>query len=48
MVSGRIARYMYISLYSMHLAALFGYTRTALKVFTQWLTGGFKPTMKMH
>ena len=35
-------------LYRMRLAALFGYTCTALKVFTHWLTGGFKPTMKMH
>ncbi len=47
-VSGRIARYIYVSLYRMHLLALFGITRTTVKVFTQWLTGSLRPTMKMH
>ena len=48
MVSGRIARYIYVSLYRMHLLALYGVVRTRVKVFSQWITGSFKPTMKMH
>ncbi len=48
MVSGRIARYIYVSLYRMHLLALYGFSRTAVKVFSQWLTGNLRPTMKMH
>ena len=47
-VSGRIARLIYKSLYRMHLLALYGYTRTAVKVVSQWLSGSLRPTMKMH
>ena len=48
MVSGRIARYIYISLYRMHLLALFGFARTVVKVFSQKLSGSLRPTMKLH
>ncbi len=48
MVSGRIAQFIYKSLYRMHLLALYGLSRTGVKVFAQWLSGSLRPTMKMH
>ncbi len=48
MVSGRIARYIYISLYRMHLMALYGFSRTAVRVISQKLSGSLRPTMKLH
>lgn len=48
MISGRIARRICVSLYRMHLLALYGFSRTLVKVFSQWLTGSLRPTMKMH
>ncbi|NHN39821.1 NAD(P)/FAD-dependent oxidoreductase [Pseudomaricurvus alcaniphilus] len=48
MVSGRIARVIYVSLYRMHLMAVHGVLRTGLKIVGQWLSGGVKPPMKMH
>lgn len=48
MVSGRLARVIYVSLYRMHLTAVNGFLPTTLKVFTQWLTGRLRPALKLH
>ncbi len=48
MVSGRIARIIYVSLYRMHLMALHGPIATMLKVVTQWMTGRLRPALKLH
>jgi len=48
MVSGFIARFVYISLYKMHQAALYGWPRTILISFLHFLRKGIDPQVKLH
>lgn len=48
MVSGFIARFVYISLYKMHQAALYGWARTILISFLHFLRKGIDPQVKLH
>ncbi|MGD8570409.1 MAG: NAD(P)/FAD-dependent oxidoreductase [Gammaproteobacteria bacterium] len=48
MVSGRIARFVYLSLYKMHQAALYGWPRTILITFLHFLRKGIDPQVKLH
>ena len=48
MISGKFARFIYVSLYRMHLMALYGPLQTTLKVLSQWLGHGLKPRLKLH
>ena len=48
MISGRLARWVYVSLYRTHLLALHGVVRTALLIVTQWLMGTTRPSLKLH
>lgn len=48
MVSGRVARWIYLSLYRMHLAVLQGTIPTTLRIFAQWLTSSHRPRLKLH
>lgn len=48
MVSGLIARFVYISLYKMHQAALYGWTRTVLISLLHFLRKGIDPQVKLH
>lgn len=48
MVEGVIARLVYLSLYKMHLVALHGYWRVAMRTLANMLTRRGKPRMKLH
>ena len=48
MVSGLIARFVYISLYKMHQAALYGWPRTVLISLLHFLRKGIDPQVKLH
>ena len=47
-VEGLLARYMYSSLYRMHIAALRGYRWMVLDMFTDWLRRKIAPRVKLH
>ncbi|HEY0635012.1 MAG TPA: NAD(P)/FAD-dependent oxidoreductase [Gammaproteobacteria bacterium] len=48
MVSGFIARFVYLSLYKMHQAALYGWPRAILISFLHVLRKGIDPQVKLH
>ena len=48
MVSGHIARFVYLSLYKMHQAALYGWPRAILISFLHFLRKGIDPQVKLH
>jgi NADH dehydrogenase len=48
MVSGLIARFVYLSLYKMHQAALYGWPRTVLISLLHFLRKGIDPQVKLH
>ncbi len=48
MISGRIARLIYVSFYRLHLLALHGFLRTVLLVLTQWLAGTDKQSTSIR
>lgn len=48
MVSGYIARFVYLSLYKMHQAALYGWPRALLITLLQFLRKGIDPQVKLH
>jgi NADH dehydrogenase len=45
---GFIAKFLYVSLYRMHLAALYGWPRMVALVVAQWLRGSTRPPVKLH
>jgi NADH dehydrogenase len=48
MVEGRIARFVYISLYRMHQIALHGYFKTGLMMLVGSLNRVLRPRLKLH
>lgn len=48
MISGYIARFVYLSLYKMHQAALYGWPRAILITFLHFLRRGVDPQIKLH
>ena len=48
MIEGRIARFVYISLYRMHQIALHGYLRTVLMSLTGKINRVIRPRLKLH
>jgi NADH:quinone reductase (non-electrogenic) len=48
LIEGLLARFMYMSLYRMHIAALHGYPRMALDTFAHWLHRTTSPRVKLH
>ena len=48
MVEGRIARFVYISLYRMHQIALHGYFKTGLMMLVGSLNRAIRPRLKLH
>ncbi|KAA9001212.1 NAD(P)/FAD-dependent oxidoreductase [Affinibrenneria salicis] len=48
MVEGRIARFVYISLYRMHQVALHGYTKTGLMMLVDRINRVIRPRLKLH
>ena len=48
MISGHIALFVYLSLYKMHQAALYGWPRTILITFLHFLRRGIDPQVKLH
>ncbi len=48
MIEGRIARFVYISLYRMHQIALHGYLRTLLIMFSARINKIIRPRLKLH
>ena len=48
MVSGFIARFVYLSLYKMHQAALYGWPRALLITLLHFLRKGIDPQVKLH
>ena len=48
MVSGFIARFVYLSLYKMHQAALYGWPRAILITLLHFLRKGIDPQVKLH
>lgn len=48
MVEGRIARFIYISLYRMHQVALHGYIKTGLMMLVGGINRVLRPRLKMH
>ena len=48
MISGYIARIVYLSLYKMHQAALYGWPRVILITFLHFLRKGIDPQVKLH
>ncbi|PIJ51951.1 FAD-dependent oxidoreductase [Erwinia sp. OLTSP20] len=48
MIEGRIARFVYISLYRMHQIALHGYFKTALMMLVGSLNRVIRPRLKLH
>jgi NADH dehydrogenase len=47
-IEGLFARFMYMSLYRMHIAALHGYSRMALDTIAHWLRRSTLPRVKLH
>jgi NADH dehydrogenase len=47
-VEGLFARFMYTSLYRLHIAALHGYARMALDTIAHWLRRSTMPRVKLH
>lgn len=48
MVEGRLARFVYVSLYRMHQIALHGYFKTGLMMLVGGLNRALRPTLKLH
>jgi NADH:ubiquinone reductase (H+-translocating) len=48
LIEGLFARFMYMSLYRMHIAALHGYARMALDTVAHWLRRSTAPRVKLH
>jgi len=48
LVEGLFARFMYMSLYRLHIAALHGYPRMMLDTFAHWLRRTTLPRVKLH
>ncbi|WP_118181556.1 NAD(P)/FAD-dependent oxidoreductase [Paraburkholderia phosphatilytica] len=48
LVEGLFARFMYMSLYRLHIAALHGYSRMVLDTFAHWLRRSTLPRVKLH
>lgn len=48
LIEGLFARFMYISLYRLHIAALHGYARMVLDTFAHWLRRTTVPRVKLH
>jgi NADH dehydrogenase len=48
MVEGRIARFVYISLYRMHQIALHGYFKTGLMMLVGSINRVIRPRLKLH
>jgi NADH dehydrogenase len=47
-IEGLFARFMYMSLYRMHIAALHGYSRMVLDTVAHWLRRSTLPRVKLH
>jgi len=48
LIEGLFARFMYMSLYRLHIAALHGYARMVLDTFAHWLRRTTMPRVKLH
>ena len=48
LVEGLFARFMYMSLYRLHIAALHGWPRMVLDTFAHWLRRSTAPRVKLH
>jgi NADH dehydrogenase len=48
LIEGLFARFMYMSLYRLHIAALHGYARMMLDTFAHWLRRTTLPRVKLH
>lgn len=48
LIEGLFARFMYMSLYRLHIAALHGYPRMVLDTFAHWLRRSTLPRVKLH
>ncbi|TKC92189.1 NAD(P)/FAD-dependent oxidoreductase [Trinickia terrae] len=48
LIEGLFARFMYMSLYRLHIAALHGYPRMMLDTFAHWLRRTTLPRVKLH
>ncbi|WP_250493133.1 MULTISPECIES: NAD(P)/FAD-dependent oxidoreductase [unclassified Caballeronia] len=48
MIEGLFARFMYMSLYRLHIAALHGYARMVLDTIAHWLRRSTAPRVKLH
>ncbi|MFT4068245.1 NAD(P)/FAD-dependent oxidoreductase [Paraburkholderia sp.] len=48
LIEGLFARFMYMSLYRLHVAALHGYPRMVLDTFAHWLRRTTLPRVKLH
>jgi NADH dehydrogenase len=48
LIEGLFARFMYMSLYRLHIAALHGYARMVLDTFAHWLRRTTLPRVKLH
>jgi NADH dehydrogenase len=48
LIDGLFARFMYMSLYRLHIAALHGYPRMMLDTFAHWLRRTTLPRVKLH
>jgi NADH dehydrogenase len=48
LIDGLLARFMYMSLYRLHIAALHGYARMVLDTFAHWLRRTTLPRVKLH
>jgi NADH dehydrogenase len=47
-IEGLLARFMYASLYKMHLLALHGFLKTALDTLSQFIRRRTEPRVKLH
>ncbi len=48
MISGAVARLVYLMLYKMHQATLYGWSRAALISLLHFLRRGIDPQVKLH
>lgn len=48
MIEGRIAHWMYLSLYKMHQIAIFGWWRSTIIMIANFLTQRLRPRLKLH
>jgi len=48
LIEGRIARFMYVSLYRMHQLALHGWFKTGLRILSDSLNKVLRPRLKLH